>query len=219
MDDSDSLIDGLEVNLRKNLKAQRELLGLTQAELAQRATEMGLKGFHQTTVARIEKGDRPLRAVEAIALARVLQISVEFLVEGANAAFMRSLGLTIDEKAREISRGIESLTHSRLELARALDAVDRGENVHGAGELQEAIEPMLLFMLQASLRASSPVNRTLFSYMKYVREKKVALDGTYPEGVGEEEAGIYAEILHTLRAHPDLGKHFMGDDVEYPETP
>ena len=207
MDEPKNLTDGLEDNLRKNMKAQREALGLTQSELAQRVTDAGLKGFHQTTIARIEKGERPLKAVEAITVARVLQTSVEFLVEGPTSAFLRSLAVSLDEKARQISLDIGSLTGARLELARALDAIDRGEDVAGQA-LEESVDPMLLVLLEASFRSSSPNNRTLSSYMKYVRDGKVLAEGEYPSDLGEHEVELYREIMQTLRAHPDLGHTF-----------
>jgi transcriptional regulator with XRE-family HTH domain len=49
--------------------------GLSQVDLAQRLAERGLS-WHQTTVAKTERADRPLRVNELAALAKVLGVSV-----------------------------------------------------------------------------------------------------------------------------------------------
>lgn len=45
----------------------------SQEDLAQKMTELGFE-MHQTTVAKIERGTRPLRVAEAVALAQVFDV-------------------------------------------------------------------------------------------------------------------------------------------------
>ncbi|MFD8640813.1 helix-turn-helix transcriptional regulator [Streptomyces zaomyceticus] len=63
------------------LRAARTSAGLSQEALAKAVNEHGLN-WRQTTVAKSEKGDRPVLFVEAVVLARVLGLKVEeFLSE------------------------------------------------------------------------------------------------------------------------------------------
>lgn len=68
---------GPEERFAANLKRMRESHGWNQSELARRLTDAGLEGFHQTTVSRIEKGDRPVRLGEATVIAQALRVPVE----------------------------------------------------------------------------------------------------------------------------------------------
>lgn len=61
-----------------NLKMVREARGLTQTALAKKMAERGFP-FHQMTISRIESGERPPRLSEAIALAEIVETTVEHL--------------------------------------------------------------------------------------------------------------------------------------------
>lgn len=63
-----------------NMKSMREARGWNQSELARRLTAVGVEGFHQTTISRIEAGSRPVRLGEAAAIARTLGTTVEMMV-------------------------------------------------------------------------------------------------------------------------------------------
>ncbi len=54
--------------------------GLSQQELAAAMTSLGLS-WHQTTVAKTEAAERPIRVNELVALARVLDVPASTLVE------------------------------------------------------------------------------------------------------------------------------------------
>lgn len=60
-----------EERVALRLRDLRTRKGLTQAVLAERVAEQGLN-WHQTTVAKTERADRPLRLNEVEALARAL---------------------------------------------------------------------------------------------------------------------------------------------------
>lgn len=63
-----------------SVKRLREAKGWSQGELAKRMTNAGFDGFHQTTISRIEKGERPVRIGEARGLARVLESLVGIMI-------------------------------------------------------------------------------------------------------------------------------------------
>lgn len=81
-----------EQRFAENLRAMREALGWNQSELARRLGEAGLDGFHQTTISRVEKGERPIRLGEATVVAQVLGVPVERLTgDGADLAALAGI--------------------------------------------------------------------------------------------------------------------------------
>ena len=66
--------------VRWNIQRRRTLAGLSQAELAERMTERGLKFFPQT-IQKIENGARTLRFDEAVVLAESLDIELWELLQ------------------------------------------------------------------------------------------------------------------------------------------
>ena len=61
----------------------REQAGMTQRQVAERMSDLGYR-IHQTTMAKIEAGTRPVVVGEAVALARIFGVSVGDLAD-ANA--------------------------------------------------------------------------------------------------------------------------------------
>lgn len=72
---------GFEMNFAVQMSERRRAKGWSQTELAKRVTEAGVK-FHQTTVQRIESGERPLRLTEALAIAEALDAKFETMLRG-----------------------------------------------------------------------------------------------------------------------------------------
>ena len=63
----------IDQNIAANLRTYREAGGISQEELAQRMADLGF-GFSQATIWKIERGQRPVRASELIALADSLGV-------------------------------------------------------------------------------------------------------------------------------------------------
>lgn len=59
---------------------RREEKGLSQAELVKRLRDSGWSNVHQTTISRIEKGERPVRLGEARAIAEALGVELTQLL-------------------------------------------------------------------------------------------------------------------------------------------
>ena len=68
-----------ERNFATNMRLRREELGWSQGELARQMQGAGWANFHQTTISRIEKHERPIRLSEAGAIAKVLQTPLPLL--------------------------------------------------------------------------------------------------------------------------------------------
>lgn len=74
-----------EARFRDAMKALREKQGLTQTDVARRLRERGLS-FHQSTVAKVETGERPIRLDEAYAIADALGSQVGDMARGGAPA-------------------------------------------------------------------------------------------------------------------------------------
>lgn len=86
---------GANERIAANVRAYREQAGLSQAELAARVTAAGKQdgiSWHQSTTARVEGGQQPLRLDEAQVLASVLGVTVERLMWATGEAAEVAIG-------------------------------------------------------------------------------------------------------------------------------
>lgn len=98
-----------DIRFIRNFRRLRTEQGLRQSDVAEKLQEWGWGYFTQTTLSRLEKGDRPLRLGEARALARVVHRSVSELVSPSrDVAVLDSLG----SQAREAERSIDNLAEA-----------------------------------------------------------------------------------------------------------
>lgn len=126
--DSDDLKGALgteESHFVEAMRSAREILGWSQGEFARRLKKAGLRNFHQTTVSRIEQGERPVRLAEAAIIARVLGQDLDSMT--APPRKQRSAARVIAASQRSHDSAIE------LEAAIARFVAD-------ARELNEALE-------------------------------------------------------------------------------
>lgn len=64
----------MDERIAENVRRFRTAAGLSQAQLAEALSEYGYT-FQQQTILKIEKGDRPLKFAEALAIAHALRVS------------------------------------------------------------------------------------------------------------------------------------------------
>lgn len=108
----------------------RESRGWTQRQLAERMKARGFD-WHQTTAAKTEAADRPLRVNEVYALARAFDESVmSLLTEPDRGGNLHSLLVALDAERVAIAR--------RDEVAEQLEAA--GEAVEAARRMREKAE-------------------------------------------------------------------------------
>jgi len=79
----------IDQNIAANLRTYREAGHISQEELAQRMTDLGF-GFSQATIWKIERGQRPVRASELVALADSLGARSPTLIHQPAAARNKS---------------------------------------------------------------------------------------------------------------------------------
>ncbi|WP_402843721.1 helix-turn-helix domain-containing protein [Microbacterium sp. GXS0129] len=115
------LASEIDQNIGRNMRAQREQLGISQSELARQLTDIGIAGMHQTTIARIESGSRSLRAAEAIAVARVLNVSIDQLAQSKELVRMRWWVTILMERVARFHESARQLVQERVLVASQMD--------------------------------------------------------------------------------------------------
>lgn len=117
-----------DANFAASMRLMREQRGWSQGELARRLTEAGLTGFHQTTVSRIEKMERPVRLGEARGIARTLGVDVEEML--APTRLVESMGdlkeavSEIRGIGRSIGQGVSDYLQSKARLKIYFETAD-----------------------------------------------------------------------------------------------
>ena len=128
MDDPEGDQPNEDARFAASVKRLREREGWSQGELARRMVSSGRDGFHQTTVSRIEKNERPVRIGEAISLAEIFDTTVVDMTAPTNEA------RAVDKLSRELSyiranedalgEAVLRYMHSQTSLRYALKDVD-----------------------------------------------------------------------------------------------
>lgn len=211
-DDGVDLIADIDANIGANLKAQREKLGLSQAEVADLAKEAGVRGIHQTTIARIEKGERALRAAEAVALSRILETSLEYLAESRETVRLRYLADSLRVPRAAFDEAAKALIAQRWWVARELDRwlPYSEEGLAPLSDVLKANVNLHLYeMIEEVLVNSDPVERLDNQLrMELARVRKFA-DLDNAPAVKQREQYMLEELI----------EYVEGDDVEHPEAP
>jgi transcriptional regulator with XRE-family HTH domain len=115
------------------LRAARESAGLTQRQLAASMTTAGY-GMHQTTIAKIEAGERPVTVGESAALARVLGVDHAGLITNPGASWNRRAELP--GALAERVRLTEQVGKARMRYDAASDALDAAKGALRAVEMR-----------------------------------------------------------------------------------
>lgn len=124
-----------ETRFAESMQRLRESRGWSQGELARRMVAEGWVNYSQMTVSRTEKLERPIRLGEALAVARVFNVSLPMMLGGGEA-------------------GVEALTalrDIRAELLAAKRAFEIG-SVHA----EEVLETVRRMKESGAVPANSP---------------------------------------------------------------
>lgn len=93
----------------RHLREVREENGLSQAELAAAMKTQGFS-WSQATVWAIERGDRPLRLIEAVLLAQCLPVSLDRLVSGADTEAQDTYAAGFRDGIEAAKRALTTIT-------------------------------------------------------------------------------------------------------------
>ncbi|MFE5189219.1 helix-turn-helix domain-containing protein [Streptomyces sp. NPDC056628] len=163
-----------ELRIGRNMRRIRENLDLSQADLAERLTKLGYR-FHQTQVAKVERGERAVRVNEWIAIAEALGIQPMALMAG---------GLGTDDAVFE----------ARLQFERMRSAVeDASSRLYQAGLDLETVNQLYREALAAYLAAAAEAGQEIaWSEVEVQRE--------WAEKLRNSAAHEYAGDLDELHA-------------------
>lgn len=158
-----------------SMKRIRENLGWSQGELARRMNDTGWSAFHQTTISRIEKGERPVRLGEARGIASALGAFVGQMIlapEGSNA--VHELELQCEETRKAESRILASI-HEYSEAQRSLrNDLEAANQV----DLGEAVDPWVEKRLRgAKVRAQALLDKSYRDVISERAEEAASADG------------------------------------------
>lgn len=92
-----------EQEIGRTVRRLRRAVDLSQAALADALTSHGVP-FSQQTVLKVEKGTRPLKLVEAQAIADVVGGTIDDLLDGDNESAAREALHAAEAKVAAISR-------------------------------------------------------------------------------------------------------------------
>ncbi|MEV4936310.1 helix-turn-helix transcriptional regulator [Streptomyces zaomyceticus] len=198
--------------LADRLKAARLAAGLSQEALAKAVNEHGLT-WRQTTVAKTEKGDRPVLFVEAVILARVLGLSVEDFASNSGPLEQLSDKIRTDwQQVRvDVIQAEARLSYARdrrasIEVSAALlEAVLNYKREQDSGPLLDSIQAFVDRYGVEALRAPEEVFRALGLDDAVLRD----IDGQALLDAGE--AGT-AEIA--IMSQQQLAENYTGEHLK-----
>ncbi len=115
----------------ESFRKRREMLGLSQSEVAEKMTERGF-ACHQQTIAKVERGARSVRIGEAQALAAIVETSVDYLMMPTDAAIYDRLLITERSKSKRLYEALVENTSDLLKLQMELhSAIEKAKEVGG----------------------------------------------------------------------------------------
>lgn len=113
----------------ENMKAERERSGESQTGLAKKMADLGFP-FHQTTIRRIEAGQRPVQLAEALALSTILGQSLGRLTHQPRRLRLIDMldrhMITVAHALDEVERGTHTALTNRKSLAESIDRARAG---------------------------------------------------------------------------------------------
>ncbi|MFI5729177.1 multiprotein-bridging factor 1 family protein [Kribbella sp. NPDC051587] len=155
-----------EALFAENMRRRREELGWSQGELARKMQDAGWENFHQTTVSRIEKGERPIRLNEARGLAGVMDAAVaEMLRPPAEAELTTRLRSRTNVVRGRVARVRRDMLHLAGWVDRLQESVDLAlasgvEPTEGA-EFTDYAENLAGYRLREAIDALDSARSTL----------------------------------------------------------
>jgi len=189
-----------EVLFAERLRALREAADLTQNQLAEQMTQRGI-AMHQTTIAKIELNQRPVRLNEAAAFATALRVNVTDLLtdsEGTpETTALRSQLHAATTRRLELSQHLERAEHERthaemmyLRLADQLEALE-----HEEAEIRKKLQ---------AAKAQCPAQRPHQPAQSKARENRPSFAPSPTPGSALAVLLIVAAVLWRARKDPSL---------------
>ncbi|HEY0889665.1 MAG TPA: helix-turn-helix transcriptional regulator [Nocardioides sp.] len=147
MNDQQQPADSVDQLFAIRVRLRREELGLSQSEVGRRMADRGFP-FHQTTVKRLEAGERVTRLGEAKALAEILRVSLSMLIAEGEG------GSTAGGELVTLRSELEELNAKEKQLRARAAALDHhvNEAVAERHEVRQRLETLWLRQAELSGR-------------------------------------------------------------------
>jgi transcriptional regulator with XRE-family HTH domain len=139
----------LEATVGKNVRRLREGRDLSQQQLGADLALLGI-GMHQTTVAKLEAGSKPLRLNEVAAIAAYFEVPIEWLWETTTEMLDEREEATRQQEIRTV---MDALTVARTEVERASAQVSDARKAHDTATALRLFTKAREASLAARLRA------------------------------------------------------------------
>lgn len=161
----------LELRFASAVRRLREKRGWSQFQLSRLMTAHGFAGFHQTTISRIEKNERPVRIGEATGLAEVLGSTVtQMLAPGPEPISFEKVRSQYEKLAKLrfdlVAHYLDWDAEQKL-LRKALQEFDEsGADIDWAeGNLKDELETLLR---KARVAANEPLQALVEEGNEYI---------------------------------------------------
>lgn len=193
----------------RSMKRLREDRGWTQADLARKMTEYGWSGMYQTTISRIEKGERPVRIGEARGLATVFGVTVGMMIAQPESSkpveALKNSVMKLDElKKRLVGDLEEHFVFAQMILPREIAEVEEcGYESWADDDMKASIEN---FLSRARKHAERSVSDLVDEAMReHASDEPVPFSSLVSEDE-RSEAHEWAEARHKSM-HEQIDEH------------
>lgn len=122
--------DKLEAAIGRTIRGKREERRMSQRHLVEVLNEDYGLAWHQTTLAKAEAGERPVRLSEALALADALDVPIEMLTPISSQAGPEAPASLLRARATELARTGRQMETRRLHLLKLADEIIRSEALY-----------------------------------------------------------------------------------------
>jgi transcriptional regulator with XRE-family HTH domain len=209
----DDFTSSVDDAIARNVKLAREKAGFSQAELAARLTEAGISGMHQTTIARIESGQRVLRLAEALALARFFDRRIEDWVESPLSGRVRDHLTSLRKGVESFQAAAKELHYRRRSAAVFLDQTfPYTPDAHSIAVVK--IPPYLFDGLDELLVTNSEPS-ALLDYLSWQWLEDARASREIQPFVRGYQMEIYEAILLSSYAAPSVNDYSERTDEEF----
>lgn len=167
----------VDAHFATNMERQREAAGFSRADLVRRLREDANWGtVHQTTITRIEKGERPVRLGEAFAIARALGVSFEHLVLDPDASnVVVRLGSETARLNQDYQYLVRTVEHWRA-IANTVELLISSVRRRGMPDNQPPLSDALESMSRTPKEAVAEGERSYERGMQWIEEELAAGD-------------------------------------------
>jgi transcriptional regulator with XRE-family HTH domain len=164
---------------RERITRERERRRWSQAEVARMLTAMGIDSIYNTTVAKIEAGDREIKLDEAVALAQLYEAPLDALV-GLHPKTGRDLDYLMDALS-------DAAFLSRTDLRRHAKALgDRMADIPSDYQHRDTLDGLVRDVLGHLASAGTSLEELVEHFLEYVEQTWSSSD-VKPKGTNTKQ--------------------------------